>query len=248
MLLEYGEELPYMPYQLRMRLIEADRVCTEHSYGEYEGLDKKLENGNTVSLKKYFDDFGWDSGKVYMTEDFMPCLVKAMAKLPLEEIFVHAADVLANKPGMDNFWEEIDKIEDEAGIKQLITILSETAGEFGGGAGKYLKKMQAAEEKDDWEGFSTAIKEAVSICLSLSGILKCYAEIYAKRRMEKNVREKQTVSVEMQVLAAQVKTQIRMLLSQGMRREALQVLEQLKNLVPDDKEFSELEREGRKEN
>lgn len=47
-LLEYDEELPYMPYQLRMRLVEADRVCTKNSYGEYEGLDKKLENGNTV--------------------------------------------------------------------------------------------------------------------------------------------------------------------------------------------------------
>lgn len=47
-LLEYDEELPYMPYQLRMRLIEADRVCTENSYGEYDGIDKKLKNGNTV--------------------------------------------------------------------------------------------------------------------------------------------------------------------------------------------------------
>lgn len=47
-LLEYDEELPYMPYQLRMRLIEADRVCTENSYGEYDGMDKKLKNGNTV--------------------------------------------------------------------------------------------------------------------------------------------------------------------------------------------------------
>ena len=47
-LLEYDEELDYMPYQLRIRLIEADRVCTEHSYGEYDGLDKKLKNGNTV--------------------------------------------------------------------------------------------------------------------------------------------------------------------------------------------------------
>lgn len=47
-LLEYDEERSYMPYQLRMRLIEADRVCTENSYGEYGGFDQTLKNGNTV--------------------------------------------------------------------------------------------------------------------------------------------------------------------------------------------------------
>lgn len=47
-LIRYGGELPYMPYQLRIKLIEADRICTENSFGEYSGYDKKLKNGNTV--------------------------------------------------------------------------------------------------------------------------------------------------------------------------------------------------------
>lgn len=47
-LLRYGEKLSYMPYQLRIKLVEADRICTEGSFGEYDGYDKKLKNGNIV--------------------------------------------------------------------------------------------------------------------------------------------------------------------------------------------------------
>jgi len=38
-----------MPYQLRLKLVEADRVCTEGSIdGEYDGYDRQKKNGNTV--------------------------------------------------------------------------------------------------------------------------------------------------------------------------------------------------------
>ncbi len=48
-LIKYGKPLKYMPYQLRLCLIEADRVCTEGSYdGSYDGYDKKTKNGNAI--------------------------------------------------------------------------------------------------------------------------------------------------------------------------------------------------------
>lgn len=48
-LIKYGKKVPYMPYQLRLKLVEADRVCTEGSIdGEYDGFDKEESNGNTV--------------------------------------------------------------------------------------------------------------------------------------------------------------------------------------------------------
>ncbi len=48
-LIKYEEATPYMPYRLRLKLVEADRVCTEGSFnGEYNGYDTKLANGNTV--------------------------------------------------------------------------------------------------------------------------------------------------------------------------------------------------------
>lgn len=47
-LISYEKEAPYMPYQLRLRLIEGDRISTPGSLsGEYF-QDKKLETGNTV--------------------------------------------------------------------------------------------------------------------------------------------------------------------------------------------------------
>ena len=48
-LIKYGKPLKYMPYQLRLSLVEADRVCTEGNYdGGYDGYDKKAKNGNTI--------------------------------------------------------------------------------------------------------------------------------------------------------------------------------------------------------
>jgi lambda family phage portal protein len=48
-LITYGEPTGYMPYQLRIKLVLADRVCTPGSTGgEYDGFDRRLANGNTV--------------------------------------------------------------------------------------------------------------------------------------------------------------------------------------------------------
>lgn len=47
-LISYEKEATYMPYQLRLRLIEGDRISTPGSLsGEYF-QDKKLETGNTI--------------------------------------------------------------------------------------------------------------------------------------------------------------------------------------------------------
>ena len=47
--LTYGKELSYMPYQLRLKLISADRISTPGSSdGEYDGYDQKASNGNTI--------------------------------------------------------------------------------------------------------------------------------------------------------------------------------------------------------
>lgn len=46
-LLNYGTPTPQMPYGLQLRLIEADKVCSPNSYGEYDGYD--IESGtNTI--------------------------------------------------------------------------------------------------------------------------------------------------------------------------------------------------------
>ena len=48
-LIQYEKEQPYMPYQLRIRLIEADRVSTPDTFGgDYDGYDRKLDSGNQI--------------------------------------------------------------------------------------------------------------------------------------------------------------------------------------------------------
>lgn len=48
-LIKYGDENPIMPYQLRLKLVEADRICSPDSYsGEYTGFKKQLSNGNKI--------------------------------------------------------------------------------------------------------------------------------------------------------------------------------------------------------
>lgn len=47
--INYDKPYPNMPYQLRLRLISADRVSSPNSYnGEYSGYDTTLENGNKI--------------------------------------------------------------------------------------------------------------------------------------------------------------------------------------------------------
>lgn len=46
-LLKYSDMTPQMPYQLRLKLVEADRICTEGSFGEYF-TPQNLPNGNII--------------------------------------------------------------------------------------------------------------------------------------------------------------------------------------------------------
>lgn len=224
-----------------------------------------LKCGDTSSLCRYIDFFDWNKPQVPISENLIPCIVRAMAEHPCDKIFVHAADLLVNRPGMDNFWEEIGKIEEKEELGRIVGILSEMTGGTGGMAAVYLKRMLAAEKEDNWKAFSDDVKKTVKLCTPLGGLLKRYASFYAEDRMkrakeaervrkeernlevkadglcgEKSASEEQASSGELQKLAKQVKIQIRRLYEQGMRQEAMQALEQLRYLTPADKELKEL--------
>lgn len=70
-LIRYDEEQPMFPYRLRLKLVEADRICTPDSYGgEYYGMDKKAPGGNTIMNGVEMDQ----NGKVvaYHVASFYP--------------------------------------------------------------------------------------------------------------------------------------------------------------------------------
>lgn len=230
---------------------------------------RDLDRGNTESLKKYFDEFGWEDQQVCMTAEFLPALARAMAELPFDDIFSHVADIIINRSGTDNFWRELNKIEKKEELDRVIKVFSVMTEGNGGAAALHLRKMVLAEERDNWEEFSAALKEAVSVCPQLGGMLKRCARFYGEKRLkdigkadraEKEILSdsgtveadrrtpeesgncRGTVSPEMQALAAQIKAQINVLSSQGMKEEALQVLGQLRGMIPEDKELNELEK------
>lgn len=209
---------------------------------------------------------GWEKHQVFMTEQFIPCLIDKIIKLPYEEYFGHIAEILVNKYEMDIFWEEVNKIEEKKSFFQMIKIFSEMKHGSAGSVAVKLKKMMKAEKEDDWEKFSVTLKEAVAICPQFSEILKRYAGFYGEKRLkavgkenrmkkangdsniERTIREgksngKQILSAEMQALAVQIKAQIKVLISQGMKQEALQVLNQLKFFMPDDESLKVLEKQ-----
>lgn len=48
-LIQYGQESEFMPYQLRIKLVMADRISTPGSLNaEYDGYDRELPNGNII--------------------------------------------------------------------------------------------------------------------------------------------------------------------------------------------------------
>jgi lambda family phage portal protein len=47
-LIIYNDAKSYMPYQLRIKLIEGDKVSTPNSYGDYVDLSAKNKNGNKI--------------------------------------------------------------------------------------------------------------------------------------------------------------------------------------------------------
>lgn len=48
-LVKYGKNLPGLPYRLRIKLVEADRICTPGSLdGGYDGFDTRKKNGNRI--------------------------------------------------------------------------------------------------------------------------------------------------------------------------------------------------------
>lgn len=48
-LVEYGKDMEYMPYQLRLRLVSADRISTPDSTdGDYDGYDREISGGSEI--------------------------------------------------------------------------------------------------------------------------------------------------------------------------------------------------------
>lgn len=109
---------------------------------------------------------------------------------------------------------------------------------------KWEQVMQA-QIAEDRKKVGQYLKEAMGLFPDLDDSIRFYTRCYAASeeiKADNAVREAKEASNQMRTLAIQIKAKIPGLLAQGMAKEAYQILQQLKALVPDDEELPELER------
>ena len=106
-----------------------------------------------------------------------------------------------------------------------------------------LRRALQADEERDIAAFREAMTKCIGLFAPLNQSLQNYAKHYAEWSKEqlKKDSEADAAAQEMQVLARQVKQQLRRFAMQGQKDTALGILQQLKSLVPNDPELAELE-------
>ncbi|MCH5342798.1 MAG: glycosyltransferase [Acetatifactor sp.] len=104
-----------------------------------------------------------------------------------------------------------------------------------------MQDVLEAEEAGDISKFREGVTGAMGVFGPMDDALHNFAKQYAEMRQEQLNAEDRSVSDEMQILARQVKQQVRKLVETGDKQTARGILEQLKSLVPNDPELAELE-------
>ena len=106
-----------------------------------------------------------------------------------------------------------------------------------------LRRALQADDAGDIAAFREEMTKCIGLFGPLNRALQNYAKHYAEWREQqlKKNDEADAAAQEMQVLARQVKQQLRRFIAQGEKKTAQGILQQLKSLVPNDPELSELE-------
>ena len=71
-----------------------------------------LKLGDTSILKKYFNVFNW-MGPIMLYEHFTDDLIDSLAELPMDREVVPLLETMARRPGYDQLWNVIKKLEAE---------------------------------------------------------------------------------------------------------------------------------------
>lgn len=109
-----------------------------------------------------------------------------------------------------------------------------------------LEPVLEAGAKRDLPGLRESLTRCYGVYAPMEETLTCYGKLYAARIEEQLAQERQNAR-EMQELAAQIKERIRLLTEQSRHADALLVCEQLRDLLPEDEEAAQMERQLREE-
>lgn len=95
-------------------------------------------------------------------------------------------------------------------------------------------------EENDWNGRLENLKQAAVAWPALGGTIKVFAQLIGQQ--QENIG-KQKAENELEKMAAEVKQQVITLTENGMYEQALEIVKQLRRMIPDDEDFIYLENE-----
>lgn len=104
----------------------------------------------------------------------------------------------------------------------------------------HLEAALASEESGDDRLALTNYKKCAGVCPSLDPAISAYAHLYADEA-RRSLQDSSRAALELQLMAEQVLRQVPILLEAGKKEEALQTVQQLRALLPEDKRIQQLE-------
>ncbi len=182
-----------------------------------------LKQGKTEYLKKYLPKLAWDESSLYVHEEIVQTMIEAMCQLPREEIFEELIRLMhGHGPLWEYFCQELVAYEESGHrVTPVMDIIRDVAPDALRGDVPENRMEKTVEGVGQM--CTSVVEEAESVSAS-SGEL----------------------SQEMKELASGIKKQLRLLIQNGMKQQALEVLMQVKQMLPQDQELEELEKELQK--
>ena len=182
-----------------------------------------LKQGKTEYLKKYLPKLAWDESSLYVHEEIVQTMIEAMCQLPREEIFEELIRLMhGHGPLWEYFCQELVAYEESGHrVTPVMDIIRDVAPD--------------ALRGDVPENRMEKTVEGVG--------QMCTSVVEEAERVSASSGE---LSQEMKELASGIKKQLRLLIQNGMKQQALEVLMQVKQMLPQDQELEELEKELRK--
>lgn len=98
------------------------------------------------------------------------------------------------------------------------------------------------KEEDDWEGKIATLRECARACQSLGEKIKIFAKFLADQREVYEERMVQNANSQLKQMVEMMKDKIQQMIDMGLKREALEVLKQVRALAPEDQELIEIEK------
>ena len=149
---------------------------------------------------------------------------------------------------LDQYVDELRWNEKHVYVFEEITdILIEAMNEFGlkyvgvempvnAECKAYEKTLQIMQRQHAlWEYFCEKIETMQNQGIEMQGVIRLIGIVFPDEV------EQKTLTPEMELLATQVKEQIRLLISNGMQEEAMVAIQQIKKIIPQDRQLQELE-------